>query len=157
MLASCITRIYWTLIFLSQASTNIFSVRHPPSNHYLYVPSNWVDAQLVHHIKIGHIYLGQRGSGYSDKWLGCQMGKTIVWEFWDTREPHTLCNRCHGIFNDHRDSGPWFNISSKGRHLLQHSVPRTALVHWDFFRTRRKCPWLMYQHHFLQQCFPHMV
>ncbi len=27
----------------------------------------------------------------------------------------TLYEKCHGIFNDHRDSGPWFNVSSEGR------------------------------------------
>ncbi len=27
----------------------------------------------------------------------------------------TLNEKCHGIFNDHRESGPWFNISSERR------------------------------------------
>jgi len=26
----------------------------------------------------------------------------------------TLYEKCHGIFNDHRESGPRFNVSSKG-------------------------------------------
>ncbi len=30
----------------------------------------------------------------------------------------TLYEKCHGIFNDHRESGPWFNVSSERRCLL---------------------------------------
>ncbi len=37
----------------------------------------------------------------------------------------TLYKQCHGIFNDHRVSGPQFNISSEGRCFLQYSVPVT--------------------------------
>ncbi len=32
-----------------------------------------------------------------------------------------------GIFNDHRESGPRFNVSSKGRCFLQYNVPVTIL------------------------------
>ncbi len=32
-----------------------------------------------------------------------------------------------GIFNDHRESGPRFNVSSEGRCFLQYSVPITTL------------------------------
>ncbi len=37
------------------------------------------------------------------------------WEFGqDTGvTPPTLYEKCHGIFNDHRESGPWFNVSSE--------------------------------------------
>ncbi len=35
------------------------------------------------------------------------------------------------IFNDHRESGPRFNISSKGRCFLQYSVPVTILGRYD--------------------------
>ncbi len=34
-----------------------------------------------------------------------------------------------GIFNDHRESGPRFNVSSEGRCFLQYSVPFTILGH----------------------------
>ncbi len=30
----------------------------------------------------------------------------------------TLYEKCHGIFNDHRESGPWFNVSSERRCFL---------------------------------------
>ncbi len=30
----------------------------------------------------------------------------------------TLYEKCHGIFNDHRESGPQFNVSSERRSLL---------------------------------------
>ncbi len=32
-----------------------------------------------------------------------------------------------GIFHDHRESEPRFNVSSEGRCFLQHSVPVTIL------------------------------
>ncbi len=32
-----------------------------------------------------------------------------------------------GIFNDHRESGPRFNVSSERRYILQYSVPVTIL------------------------------
>ncbi len=34
-----------------------------------------------------------------------------------------------GIFNDNRESGPRFNVSSEGRCFLQYSVPITILGH----------------------------
>ncbi len=34
-----------------------------------------------------------------------------------------------GIFNDHRESGPRFNVSSEGRCFLQYKVPVTILGH----------------------------
>ncbi len=33
-------------------------------------------------------------------------------------------DECHVIFNDHRESGPRFNVSSERRCFLQYSVPR---------------------------------
>ncbi len=30
----------------------------------------------------------------------------------------TLYEKCHVIFNDHRESGPRFNVSSEGRSFL---------------------------------------
>ncbi len=35
----------------------------------------------------------------------------------------TLYEKCHGIFNDHRESGPWFNVSSERRCLLTVQCP----------------------------------
>ncbi len=32
-----------------------------------------------------------------------------------------------GIFNDHRELGPWFNVSSEGQCFLQYSVPVNIL------------------------------
>ncbi len=39
----------------------------------------------------------------------------------------TLYDECHGIFNDHRESGPRFNVSSERRCFLQYSVPVAIL------------------------------
>ncbi len=33
----------------------------------------------------------------------------------------TIYEKCHGIFNDHRESGPRFNVSSE-RHFLSDSI-----------------------------------
>ncbi len=41
----------------------------------------------------------------------------------------TLYEKCHGIFNDHRESGPRFNVSSERRCFLNDSVPITTLGH----------------------------
>jgi len=39
----------------------------------------------------------------------------------------TLYEKCLGIFNDHRESGPQFNVLSEALSLLQYSVPITIL------------------------------
>ncbi len=52
-----------------------------------------------------------------DIWPGCR-GNTLLFF-----EGHP------GIFNDHRESGPQFNISSEGRCFLQYNVPVTILGH----------------------------
>ncbi len=38
-------------------------------------------------------------------------------EFWPGHQGYTptLYEECHGIFNDHRESGPRFNVSSERR------------------------------------------
>ncbi len=41
-----------------------------------------------------------------------------------------------GIFNDHRESGPRFNVSSEGRCFLQYSVPVNTLGRYDPYRPR---------------------
>ncbi len=40
----------------------------------------------------------------------------------------TLYEKCHGIFNDHRESGPRFNVSSERRCLLTVWCPPS--LHW---------------------------
>ncbi len=50
-------------------------------------------------------------------WLGCR-GHTS-----------TLFERHPGILNDHRESGPRFNISSEQYIVLQYIVPVTILGH----------------------------
>lgn len=47
--------------------------------------------------------------------------KELGWEFCqDIGEPPTLSDECHGMFNDHSESGPWFNTSSEEWHLTLH-------------------------------------
>ncbi len=40
----------------------------------------------------------------------------------------TLYEKCHGIFNDHRESGPWFNVSSERRCSFDSIV--SLSLHW---------------------------
>ncbi len=47
-----------------------------------------------------------------------------------------------GIFNDHRESGPWFNVSSEGWCFLQYSVPVTTLGRQDPHRPQGAHPLL---------------
>ncbi len=56
--------------------------------------------------------------------LGGHVWQGPVWEFGqDTGvTPLLFYEKCHGIFNDHRESGPRFNVSSE-------SVPVTILGH----------------------------
>lgn len=58
----------------------------------------------------------------------------------DTGELAALCDKCHGIFNYHTESAPRFNFSSEGRHLLQRSVPSTALGQWDLLGADGRMP-----------------
>ncbi len=41
--------------------------------------------------------------------------------------PYSFFEGHPGIFNDHRESGPRFNVSSEGRCFVQYSVPVTTL------------------------------
>ncbi len=41
--------------------------------------------------------------------------------------PYSFFEGHLGIFNDHRESGPQFNVSSEGWCFLQYSVPVTIL------------------------------
>ncbi len=39
----------------------------------------------------------------------------------------TLYEKCHGIFNDHRESGPRFNVSSEISHGPKYSDPLLSI------------------------------
>ncbi len=77
---------------------------------------------------------GERGERVIEpiKWMGiirrpC-LDKGQWWDFARHRGyTPTLYKKYPGIFNDHRESGPRFNVSSKGRCFLQYSVPVTIL------------------------------
>ncbi len=63
--------------------------------------------------------------------LGGHDGQSPVGEFGQEAEvtPLLFFEVHPGIFNDHRESGPRFNISSEGQCFLQYSVPVTTLGH----------------------------
>ncbi len=63
-------------------------------------------------------------------WLGRHDGpRAIGTFFWPECRGNTLLffGGHLGIFNDHRESGPRFNVSSEGRCFLQYSVPINIL------------------------------
>ncbi len=61
-------------------------------------------------------------------WLGGHDGQRPMGKFEDAGVTPLLFFEGHpGIFNDHRESGPRFNVSSEGRCFLQYSVPVTTL------------------------------
>ncbi len=64
-------------------------------------------------------------------WLGGHDGQRPMGKFGqDAGVTPLLFFEGHpGIFNDHRESGPRFNVSSEGRCFLQYSVPITILGH----------------------------
>ncbi len=39
-------------------------------------------------------------------------------QWWEFGQDTTLYEKCHEIFNDHRESGSRFNVSSEGRCFL---------------------------------------
>ncbi len=57
-------------------------------------------------------------------WLGGHDGQRSMGEFGqDTVTARLLFEGLPGIFNDHRESGPWFNVSSERHACWQYSVP----------------------------------
>ncbi len=56
--------------------------------------------------------------------------------------PLLFFERHPGIFNDHRESGPRFNVSSEGRCFLQYSIPVTILGRLDPHRPQGEHPLL---------------
>ncbi len=68
--------------------------------------------------------------GHGEIWPGCR-GNTP-----------TLFEGHPGIFYDHRESGPQFNVSSERRCFLQYSVPITTLGNLDPHRLQGEHPLL---------------
>ncbi len=56
--------------------------------------------------------------------------------------PYSFSEGHPGIFNDRRESGPRFNVSSEGRCFLQYSVPITILGCYDPHRPQGENPLL---------------
>ncbi len=78
-------------------------------------------------------------------WLGGHDGQRPVGKFGQDAGGYTptLFFEGHpGIFNDHRESGPRFNISSEGQCFLQYSVSFTTLGRLDPHRPQGEHPLL---------------
>ncbi len=77
-------------------------------------------------------------------WLGGHDGQRPMGKFGqDAGVTPLLFFEGHpGIFNDHRESGPRFNVSSEGRCFLQYSVPVTILGCSDPHRPQGEHPLL---------------
>ncbi len=97
---------------ISSSTTN---VQHPPG---------WWDGSHIAPERPPHtsLLVERRQSDESNQCMG--MIRRPWWseasgEIWPEGHP--------GIFNDHRESGPRFNVSSEGRCFVQYSVPVTIL------------------------------
>ncbi len=102
-------------------------------NHHQCVASTWMMRRLpqdngasaltTHQLQVERESLSQ-SSGWGllrgHDWQGPVGG------IWPGHRDYTpiLYEKCHGIINDHRVSGPWFNISSERRCFLTVLCPR---------------------------------
>ncbi len=57
------------------------------------------------------------------QWVNCSQDTLVT--------PRLFFVEYPGIFNDHRESGPQFNVSSERLCFLQYSVPVTTLGCYD--------------------------
>ncbi len=97
-------------------------------------PLGWCDGSHRTTAPVHSPHTSYRWRGERIKWMG------IIRRPWLIRasggklartpglHPYSFYEKCHGIFNDHRESGPRFNISSERRCFLQYSVPVTILA-----------------------------
>ncbi len=106
-------------------SSTTASVQHPPG---------WWDGSHSAPERPPHTSYRWRGDRVMKPisvwgWLGGRDGQRPMGEFGqDAGVTPLLFFEGHpGIFNDHRESGPRFNVSSEGRCFLQYSVPVTIL------------------------------
>ncbi len=105
-----------------------FSPQPPPvcSNHLAatgqrrqcahHTPATGGEERVIEPVKCMGVFRGP--------WLTRASGGTLA------RTPGlhpTLYEKFHGIFNDNRESGPRFNVSSEGWCFLHYSVPITIL------------------------------
>ncbi len=72
-------------------------------------------ALTTHHLQV------ERGESHRDNQMDGAMINKGQWEgTWPGHRGYTptLYEKCHGIFNDHRESGPRFNYSSEKTVIL---------------------------------------
>ncbi len=119
--------IFWVLKVLyieGGISSTPTNVQHPPG---------WCDGSHIVPERPPHTSYRWRGGVMKPisvwGWLGGHDGQRPMGKFdQDTGvTPLLFFERHPGIFNDHRESGPRFNVSSEGRCFLQYSVPFTIL------------------------------
>ncbi len=106
-------------------SSSTTNVQHPP---------RWCDGSHIGPERPAHtsLLVERRQSDGANQCMG--MIRRPWWseangEIWPGCHGHTstLFEIHPGIFNDHRESGPRFNVSCEGRCFLQYSVPITTL------------------------------
>ncbi len=81
--------------------------------------ANQVDALTTHQLQVERRECHRANQVDGDYWEA-MIDKGQWWAFvQDTRVTLLLFyEKCHGIFNDHRESGPRFNISSERQYFL---------------------------------------
>ncbi len=110
-------------------------------NHHQCAASTWMMWRLPSALATHQLQVERRESHRANQvdgdYLEAMFGKGQWWEFGqDTGvTPLLFYKKCHMIFNDHRESGPWFNVSSE--RLLFDSIVSPSL-HWGV-KTHTDC------------------
>ncbi len=124
-------------------------------NHHQCAASTWMmrqqpqdnstSALTTHQIQVERRERSSRSSGWG--LLGGHDRQRPVEGIWPGHRGYTptLYEKCHGIFNDHRESGPRFNVSSERRCSFDSIV--SPSLYWGV-RTHR-------DHRVSTPCWPH--
>ncbi len=98
----------WSLLNHHQCAASTWMMRSLPQN-------NSASALTTHQLQMEYRWRGERV--IEPIKLGCHDWQGSVEGIWPEHRGFTptLYEECHGSFNDHRESGPLFNVSSERR------------------------------------------
>ncbi len=129
----CIYIALYCVLFYTQSALK--SLGGSLLNHHQCAASTWMIRRLSQDygasVLTTHQLQVERRESQSCGWglLGGHDWQGPVVGIWPGHRCYTstLYEKCHGIFNDHRESGPRFNVSSERWCFWQYSVPVTIL------------------------------
>ncbi len=135
--------LYYVLLYTQSA---LQSYKVSLLNHHQCAASNWMmrrqpqhngaSALTTHQLQVGRRERESQSSGWGllggHDWQGPVEG---IWPGHWGYTP-TLYNECHGIFNDHKESGPQFNVSPERRCSFDSIV--SPSLYWGI-RTHTDC------------------